>query len=130
MHERVDRFGGGDARRPARMSEQRHLTEEVAGSEIVDGPSHLDLRGTGQDHEEAAAIGVALDERLARRERPPLSDLRDALEVVVGELLEEADLAERLAIARHVMSPGDFLRPLFPRPLLSRAWLSRASRSS
>jgi hypothetical protein len=67
----------------------------------VNGAADLDLRPTGEDHEEAAAVGVTLDERLSSREAASLSKLRDPREVVVGQLLEEADPAEGLDVARH-----------------------------
>jgi hypothetical protein len=105
-HQGFHRHRRLDARGTARVAEQRHLAEEVAGREVVDGTADLDLRGTGQDHEKAAAIGVALDERLAGRVAASLADHGDAREIDVGQLLEEADLAKGLDIARHVISPG------------------------
>ena len=87
------------------MTEQRHLAEEVAGTEVVDGAADLDRRRPREDHEESAAVGVALDERVAGREAPSLADRRDAREIVVGQLLEEPDLAEGVDIGRrHLIS--------------------------
>ena len=77
------------------------------GPSVCVGPSDLDLCGARQDDEEAASVGVAFDERLAGREAAALTDLRHPFEIVVGELLEEADLAEGVGIARHLISPAD-----------------------
>src|SRR5690242_15389636 len=95
----ADDFGlGGHGRRAQRLFvDQRDLAEVVARADLTAGLAvDVDAGRSLADDEEADAARSFRRDRVAGRETARLEGARDALEVLVGEALEERNLLEQL----------------------------------
>src|SRR5260221_13079739 len=112
----LDGDGGGGARL---VVQERHLAEEVAGTE--DGEDHLtsvvsedgDLDPPLQDHEEEVALLVLEEDDGVFRVAPARREPGKARDVRVGQLREDGDGAEEFLL---VHSAGSYTIPRRPGP--------------